>query len=126
MEWPMEEIRRLAFTTVARACAFAMLAVACMMVGLSYDPAAAFRLGGLLSLLLSTVLIVKGRSARSLDHRRTELWLYLDKGSRPQEAIARVLVGSALREAYFTFARYSAACAAVMLACSLALHLAGG
>lgn len=119
----MEEIRRLAFFTVARANAFALLAIGCMMAGLSFFffPGAALRVGGILSLLLCLLLVLMGKGARNLDHRRTELWLYLEKAARPQEAIARRLVGAALREAYYTCARYSAAFSAALLAGALAI-----
>lgn len=121
----MDEIRRLAFVTVARACGFATLGVALMMVAASFDPGAALRLGGALALLLSLVLILKGVNARRLDHRRTELWLYLDASARPQEAVARTLVGEALREAYLTCARHASAAATMLLTGAMILRLAG-
>ena len=40
----MEDMRRVAFETVSRACGFGSLAIFCVMVGLSFDPAPAFRL----------------------------------------------------------------------------------
>ena len=38
----MEEIRRVAFESVMRACGFGSLAIFCVMVGLSFDPKLAF------------------------------------------------------------------------------------
>ena len=121
----MEQIRRLAFESVARACAFTFLAVACMMIGLSYAPGQSFRVGGIATLLLCATLLQRAGTALARDHRRTEVWLYLDKSARPHEPAARRLVGEALREAYLTFARHTAACAVALLSGSLLLDLLG-
>lgn len=115
----MDDISRLAQLTVARACAFAGLAIACVMVGLSFDPRASFEAGGVLMLVLTFVLILKGNGAARTDHRRTELWTYLPEQARPAEPQARVMVCLALRGAYFSFAQLSAALASGMLALSV-------
>jgi hypothetical protein len=47
----MEELRKAAFISVARGCGFGMLAIICVMVGLSYNPRAVFQAGGILTLL---------------------------------------------------------------------------
>ncbi|TCT02222.1 hypothetical protein [Aquabacter spiritensis] len=121
----MEDINRLAQVTVARACAFAFLGIACVMVGLSFDPRASFEAGGVLTLVLTFVLILKANGASRTNHRRTELWSYLPERARPAEPQAKVMVSLALREAYFTFARLSAALASGLLALSLLLGLIG-
>ncbi len=79
----MEDIRRIAFETVLRACLFASLAIFCVMVGMSFLPSAAFQAGGFLTLIMTGVLFVKALEARTKDHRRTEMWLYLSKEQRP-------------------------------------------
>ncbi|OYY12237.1 MAG: hypothetical protein B7Y70_06095 [Rhizobiales bacterium 35-68-8] len=121
----MEDINRLAQLTVGRACAFAVLGIACVMVGLSFDPCASFEAGGILTLVLTVVLILKGNGAARTNHRRTELWSYLPEQARPSEPQARVMICLALRGAYFTFARLSAAMASGMLALSLLAGLIG-
>ena len=45
----MEEMRRIAYETVLRACAFASLAIFCVMIGLSFLPRSAFQAGGFLT-----------------------------------------------------------------------------
>ena len=42
----MEEMRRIAYETVLRACGFASLAIFCVMIGLSFLPRSAFQAGG--------------------------------------------------------------------------------
>ena len=74
-------MRRIAFQTVQRACGFASLAVLCVMIALSFDPHAAFQAGGVLTLVVVAVLLFKAREARTRDHRRTEMWLYLPEPS---------------------------------------------
>ncbi|MBB6309022.1 hypothetical protein [Xanthobacter tagetidis] len=124
MERQMDEIRRLAYESVARACGFTFLAVICMMIGLSYEPGQSFRFGGIATLILCAALLERAHSAETRDHRRTEVWLHLEKSARPHEPAARRVVGGALREAYLAFARHTAACAAVLLTGSLLLDLA--
>ena len=53
----MEEMRRIAFETVMRACGFASLAIFCIMVGLSFNIRASFQAGGMLTTVMALVLI---------------------------------------------------------------------
>jgi hypothetical protein len=104
----MEEMRRIAYETVLRACGFASLAIFCIMIGLSFLPRSAFQAGGFLSMAMTLVLILKAREARTKDHRRTEMWLYLPKESRPPQALAQKMISTIMRETYFSFARWTA------------------
>ena len=90
----MEEMRRIAYETVLRACGFASLAIFCVMIGLSFLPRSAFQAGGFLSMLMTLVLMLKAREARTKDHRRTEMWLYLPKESRPPQAFAQTKIST--------------------------------
>ena len=110
----MEEMRRIAYETVLRACAFASLAIFCVMIALSFLPRAAFQAGGFLSIVVTLVLVLKAREARTKDHRRTEMWLYLPKESRPPQALAQKLVSTLMREIYLQFARWTAIISIVM------------
>ena len=81
----MEHMRRIAYETVLRACGFGSLAIFCVMIGMSFEPRAAFQAGGLLTMLMALILIFKAHEARTKDYRRTEMWLYLPKDSaRPK------------------------------------------
>ena len=94
------EIRRVAAQCVGRAVMFGSLAIGCVMIGFSFDPASSFRSGAVLTLLLALVLVAKAMSAGSKHPRHTEVWLYLDQKARPMDEAARVAFGSVMREVY--------------------------
>ena len=123
----MEEMRRVAFETVARACGFGSLAIFCFMVGLSFDPVIAFQSGGTLTVFMVLVLLFKAYEARTKDYRRTEMWLYLSEEARPPKDYAQWASATVLRETYLQFARWTAGIAVgiwvLALLFSLARHL---
>jgi hypothetical protein len=121
----MEHLRRVAFETVLRACSFGSLAIFCVMIGLSFEPRAAFKAGGMLTLLMTAILMLKAYEARSKNHRRTEMWLYLTEEQRPPEEYAQRACSAVLQETYLTFARWSAVVAVVMGVLALMFSLAG-
>ncbi len=121
----MEDIRRIAYETVLRACGFGSLAIFCIMIGLSFQPRAAFQAGGFLTLLMTAILILKAYEAQTKDHRRTELWLYLPEERRPPKAEAQWAVSTAMRETYFLFARWTAIISIVMWVIALFFSLIG-
>ena len=73
----MEHMRQAAFATVLRACGFGSLAIFCVMIGLSFEPRAAFQAGGFLTTLMAGILMFKAHEALTKNYRRTEMWLYL-------------------------------------------------
>lgn len=121
----MDEIRRIAFVTVMRACGFASLAIFCLMVGLSFEPRVALQTGGALTLVMVGVLLLKAREAMTKNYRRTEMWLYLPEDLRPPEAAAQRVTSSVLRETYLTFALWSSQAAAGMWLGALIASLVG-
>lgn len=121
----MEHMRRIAFETVLRACAFASLGIFCVMTGMSFDPKLAFQAGGFLTTIMAFILILKSREALTKDYRRTEMWLYIDKNFRPPEAYAQWASSTVLRDVYLTFAMWTAAVSIVMWALALLFSLAG-
>jgi hypothetical protein len=121
----MEEMRRIAYATVLRACAFASLAIFCVMIALSFLPRSAFQAGGLLSMVMTLVLVLKAHEARTKDHRRTELWLYLPKDKRPPQAFAQQTVSALMREIYLVFARWTAIMSIVMWTIALLFSIIG-
>jgi uncharacterized membrane protein YdfJ with MMPL/SSD domain len=121
----VEEMRRIAYTTVLRACAFASLAIFCIMIGLSFLPRSAFQAGGFLTIAMTLVLVLKAHEARTKDHRHTELWLYLPKESRPPQEVAQRTISTLMREIYLQFASWTAIVAIVMWGFALFFSVIG-
>ena len=121
----MEEMRRVAFETVLRACGFGSLAIFCLMVGLSFEPRMSFQAGGLLTTLMALILMYKAREALTKNYRKTEMWLCLPKASRPPESQAQWASATVLRDTYLTFALWTSAIAVVMWVIALVFALAG-
>ena len=121
----MDEMRRIAYETVLRACGFASLAIFCVMIGLSFLPRSAFQAGGFLSMTMTLVLVLKAHGARTKDHRHTEMWLYLPKERRPPQAIAQKTIALIMRETYLLFARWTAMISIVMWSIALFFSFIG-
>ncbi len=121
----MEHMRRIAFETVLRAVGFGSLAIFCVMIGLSFEPRAAFQAGGFLTMLMTGILALKAYEARTKNYRKTEMWLYLPKELRPPASYAQWASATVLRETYLTFARWTAAISIVMWVAALAFSLLG-
>ena len=121
----MEQMRRIAFECVQRACLFGSLAIFCTMVGMSFQPRLAFQAGGTLTTFMAGILIYKAREALTKDYRRTEMWLYLPKDFRPPEAYAQWASATVLRDTYLTFALWTSAIAIAMWMVALVTGLLG-
>ena len=121
----MEHMRQVAFATALRACGFGSLAIFCVMIGLSFQPRAAFQAGGFLTTLMAAILMFKAREALTKNYRKTEMWLYLPKEVRPPEAYAQWASSTVLRETYLTFAKWTSLIAIAMWALALAFSLIG-
>ena len=121
----METMRRIAFETVLRACAFGSLAIFCFMVGVSFAPRIAFKSGGALTLLMTGILLLKALETRWKPYRHTEMWLYLPKEDRPPAASAQQLTSAVLRETYLTFAMWTSMVAIAMWTLALAASIMG-
>jgi hypothetical protein len=121
----VDDMRRIAFETVLRACSFGSLAIFCVMVGMSFSPRHAFQAGGFLTMMMTGILFLKALEARTKDHRRTEMWLYLPKEQRPPPAFAQRVAAGVLRETYMMFALWTSIIAIVMWLLALLFSLAG-
>ena len=119
----MDEMRRIAFETVLRACGFGSLAIFCIMIGLSFEPRIAFQTGGTLVLLMAGILIFKAREARTKPYGRTEMWLHLPKDHRPPAAAAQQMTSTIMRETYLMFAYWTSLVAVCMWALALLFSL---
>ena len=121
----MDDIRRVAYEIVLRACSFGSLTIFCIMIGLSFDPRISFQSGGVLTTVMTLILALKAYEARTKPYRRTEMWLYLPKEARPPEGSAQRITATIMREVYLTFALWTSAIAIGMWAVVLILSFIG-
>lgn len=122
----MHRVQQLAWLSVARGCGFAALAIFTFMIGLSGDMPAAFKAGGILTLIASLVLLVKGWQAPARPYKRTEVWVMLQPDERPHAALAQTLIGETLRRTYMMFALHSAMLAGGFFVVSLLFAMVSG
>jgi len=121
----MDEMRKVAYETVLRACGFGSLAIFCVMIGMSFEPRLAFQAGGTLTMGMALILIYKAREARTKNYRRTEMWLYLPKDFRPAEGSAQWATSTVMRDTYLTFGLWTSAIAITMWVIALVAALLG-
>ena len=121
----MDDIRRVAYEIVLRACGFGSLTIFCIMIGLSFDPRISFQSGGVLTTVMTLILALKAYEARTKPYRRTEMWLYLPKEARPPEGSAQRITATIMREVYLTFALWTSAIAIGMWGIVLMLSFIG-
>jgi hypothetical protein len=107
----MEPIRRLAFESIARGSAFAVLAIVVTMIGVSFDAVLALKVGAFGFTLLAAVLMLWAERAPVRDPRRTEVWSSLPKDHRPPVAIAQKVIGHATRDAAAQIGLYASSAA---------------
>ena len=123
---PTDRIREACDLSIRRACGFAALAIFTTMIGMSYHPQVAIRVGATLITLMTAILLAKGWRAPLRPYKRTEVWLILDKRHDLIEERAQGIIGTILRERYFWHATVSAAVALPMWAVDLFLTFLGG
>jgi hypothetical protein len=85
----------------------------------------AFRAGAVLALGMAAILLAKAYGATVKNPKHTEVWIYLDDKSRPQNEQAKQVFGRVLRETYGQFARFALLIACGMFVLSIGFALAG-
>lgn len=111
--------------SVARGCGFGALGIVTFMVALSDQMPLALKSGGILTLGMCLILIARGCTAKSTPYKRTEVWLMLAAGDRPQAPVAQKLIGNALHRVYLRYALQSGVLACAMLIGSVVLKMFG-
>ena len=99
-----ERVRRYTILSVARGCAFGFLAIFTLMVGSASELTLFFRSGGIGLMLMCFILLLKASRVDQVPVRSTEVWIMMDEHERPPQAIAKVLIARARREALQRFA----------------------
>lgn len=102
---------------------FASLAIALIMLSFAFDPAIAFKAGGILGLVLSIVLLWFAQTAHRRPPKHTETWLLLEVEYRPDNDRDRRLFAAVLEEVYLYFSARAFAVAISFLAIGLLLSL---
>lgn len=118
----MDRIEYLADLVVKRGFGFALLAVATVMLGLSYDLVMCFKSGAILEALHGSVLALFAYNAPRWNHRSTELWVLLHKGADLPPDYPPALLLEVLRKTYIRYAEF---CATLALVLSIAAAVAG-
>jgi hypothetical protein len=121
----MEPVRNVAFFCVGRAFMFGWLGIGCVMFSFAFSPVMAFRAGAVLALGMAAILLAKAYGATVKNPKHTEVWIYLDDKSRPQNEQAKQVFGRVLRETYGQFARFALLIACGMFVLSIGFALAG-
>lgn len=118
-----DDIRQYAELSVRRGCGFALMAIVTAMVGFSGEPWIAIRAGAVFVLIAAIILYWRGRQAKRRNFRRTEVWLMIeDVPALPRERL-QTMIGGALAEVYYRYARLAAYVALAM--CLIDLLLGG-
>lgn len=123
MEPELERIRSCARHSVGRGFLFALLAIATGVAGMIGWPVSALRMGALLSMLMTTILVMRGSRAHRKPYRRTETWVLLGRRHGIAEERAQAVIAGILADTYWRFADLSAALALGMWTGVLALAL---
>jgi hypothetical protein len=121
----VQKIRTAAELSVARGCGFAGLAMFTFMIGMSGNPFAATKLGGIIAMLTCAVLLLKARNAPSRPYKHTEVWIMLKPDERPRAEIAQQVVGNVLQDVYLRFAQHTALLATLLFVLAVIVKLAG-
>jgi len=112
------EIEKLAVMSVGRGCFFAALAIWCAMIGLIYDPVLSLKSGGILTLLVAAVLLLKALGVTRRSYKKTEIWILLGRHTDLLPQHAQRLITTILRDTYLRYALYAGAMGILFLALS--------
>jgi hypothetical protein len=121
MNW--SRLDEVATVSVARACGFAGLAIACFMVGMAGYPVIAFKTGAVGLMITAAVLVLKAQLSPRKFYKHTEVWVMLEPAERPDTRFAQQLIGNALRDVFLRFARHFAYAGFACFAAAMLLQL---
>lgn len=124
----MQRIEHLADLSIRRACAFGVLAIGTMMIGVASDLMLSMRMGAIGITFMGAVLLIKALRAPRRNYRHTEVWLMLGRSHGLPEACAQDVFGRILHDRYMWHATVAMMVAgalwASLIVAGLALRLA--
>lgn len=112
---------RFAFFTLARDASFVTLAAALLMVGFSFEPSLAFRIGATVALLFALFLLARNFFMSEERFLRSEAWRSLRPDERPIGDHGRRLARAAFQELMLRFAKNAAGIAMALYCSALVL-----
>jgi Ca2+/Na+ antiporter len=99
----MNDYRLIATVSVGRAVMFATLAIVMMMMGMAFDFALSLKVGAVLTLAMSAILLWFALTIARRRVETTETWLLLDDDAKPRNDEARSVLKTALKDIYLQF-----------------------
>jgi len=99
-----ERIEGSAYAAVSRACGWIALGIGVAMNGFRSDPVLAVKAGGILALIATCALLLRGYSAERACFTTTRIWQELQGHERPSTERAQTVIGGARRRACETYA----------------------
>jgi hypothetical protein len=96
---------RFAFFTLARDASFVALAGTVLMVGFSFEPPLAFKIGATVALLFAITLLIRRSLMTEERFRRSEAWRALRPEERPAGDQGARMAQAALEELMLRFAK---------------------
>lgn len=122
----LDRIEQVAHISIGRGCGFAGLAIFTTMFAFSGEPVTAFKVGGVLTLGVALILVLRATRAQAHPYKRTEVWVMLDPEERPKGEVAQRVIGQVLRETYLKYAVGCAGIAGLMLVIAFGIRLVAG
>jgi hypothetical protein len=119
----MDVIEAYAKLSVARGCGFALLAIACVMIGLMGTPVFALKIAGVFCAVIAAILMVRADLAPRMNFKDTEVWLMLEVAERPPPAVAQRIISGVLSRTFAEFGLYFARGAIWVLCVAFFLEL---
>jgi hypothetical protein len=114
---------RFAFFTLARDASFVTLAGVTMMIGFSFAPPLAFKIGASVALLFAILLLMRSYMLTDERFRRCEAWRALRPEERPAGEHGREFAQRQFDRLLLRFAKTSSAISSVLYGFSLILSL---
>jgi hypothetical protein len=117
----MNPLARFAFFTMVRDASFVALAAGTLMVGYSFEPPLAFKIGATVALIFSIGLLVRSYFLTEERLLRSEVWHALRPDERPAGIKGRQLARVKVEELLLSFAKAASGVAGILYCSTLVL-----
>ena len=114
---------RYALFTLARDASFFLLAAVTLMIGFSFAPPLAFKIGATIALIFTLVLLIRSFLLTEERFRRSEVWRGLEPDERPSGEDGVRIARDYMDYLLLRFAKSASAIAGVLYGSALVLSL---